>query len=799
MQFLARAEQTDDLPISQLEVGGRVSLESGVAPRGRFVLLVDPTGERFTWMEGAVGEPHLPLCARTTEEAIFLMQSAAVELVLAGAEVCSSNFLSAVTARGLSHSCVFLANAQEVERLSDAYAAQHTFRVLSSDESIDTVRAFVQSLLFPREETRRLLSGIFAELTPVGRETLPCTVLDLSHRGFSVRVDAQHELLLPGTRMSRVVFYRDRERLLDEVTAIVRYVEMLAPGAGEGVAYKVGLELRPASPPGGVEGSVLTEPARILATLRDGLSRGALTVALADARELVALAPCAAVDAKAGEIVVDGASRLDIERGDVVECRFEATGTSYSFLASVQRAPAPPGASFTLRMPRALRTVKQRRSARFRPSAEIPVLVSLTSPFTGRLGARPAVNITGSGAAFPVSGGDELLPIGARIPRLTLRFTDGTELSCRAAVRTLVPGKEPGEMICGVEFVDLHRRDQARIADAIVHAARPDLQDGTGTSFADLWTFLFEARFLYPEKLASLKVDVIEQTMSLLLSRPNDVLKTSLLVKEGHIEGHVAGVHTYRRTWSLQHLAARVTGKSTMTRGRLLSLAIVEYLEQLPDIEWVKIWYRPTNKWPARVYGGYAKKLAVPALSHHKVYGYAVSGTDAPYAPDPGMTVRPATPADHPRIEAHFVASRDAVLLRSDDLTSPHLLLDEVSAVYRELGLERRREVLVAERNGHFMGFALLEISSQGLNFSELTNTFRVFAGGGERAKRALIARARERYRELGFDRAIGLTDDATIDAFTLLGFEKVKEYACWTWHRSQSQDFLKHVQKLGV
>jgi hypothetical protein len=761
---------------------------------------VDPAGERVRWMEGAVGETHLPLVARSIEEAILLMRSPAVELVLASAEVCSNTFLSAVTARGLSHFCVFLANTEEVERLSDAYAAQHTFRVLSSDESIDTVRSFVQSLLFPREETRRLLSGIFAELTPVGREALPCTVMDLSHRGFAVRVDAHHELLLPGTQMSRVVFYRDRDRLLDEVTAIVRYVEMLAPGAGEGVAYKVGLELRPKATVTSVEGSVLTEPARILATLRDGLSRSALTIASADARELVALTPRATVDPKAGEILVDGASRLDIERGDVVECRFEATGTSYSFLASVQRAPSNGSSAFALRMPRALRTVKQRRSSRFRPSADVPVLVSPTSPFTGRLGARPAVNITGSGAAFPVSGADELLPIGSRIPHLTLVMGDGIELTCRGVVRTLVPSKEPGEMICGVEFIDLHRRDQARIADAIVHATRPDLRDGTGTPFTDLWRFLFEARFLYPEKLARLNVDAIERTMTELLSRPNDILKTSLLVKDGEIQGHVSGVHTYRQTYSLQHLAARVTGRRTMTRGQLLSLALVEYLEQLPDIEWLKIWYRPANKWPARVYGSYAKRLAVPALSHHKTYGYVVSNTSAPYTPEPGVTVRPATPADHPRIEAHFVASRDAVLLRSDDLTSPHLLLGELSAEYREFGLERRREVMVAERNGRFLGFALLEISSLGLNLSEITNTFRVFAEGGEvRAKRALVAHARERYRELGFERALGLSDDTTLDAFTTLGFEKVKEYCCWTWHRTQTQDFLKHVRRAGV
>jgi hypothetical protein len=673
--------------------------------------------------------------------------------------------------------------------------------VLSSDHSVEAVRAFVQSALYPREEARRTLPGIVAELTPAGRDAVPCSLLDLSNRGFAVRVDAQHELLLPGTRITRVALYRDRECLIDEVAATVRYVEMLAPGAAEGVAYKVGLELRAPQPqPSERADSVLTEPTRVLSLLREGLSRGPLTVRLADSRDLVSLARHARVDAKEG-IVVAGDAGPVVLPGDVVDCHFEFAGSSYAFVASVLRTDSGAlAASYALRVPRALRVVRQRRSVRIRPGDDGPVLVAPTSPFTGRLTARRAVNITASGAAFAISGDDELLPIGTRIPRLTLRFPDGTELSCPASVRTLVSGKDPSEAICGVEFTGLTRSERARLADSIVNAARPELRDGTGADFQSLWDFFLDTRFLYPEKLAKIDIPAVRSTMTGLLAESNDVLKTSLFVKDGRIEGHASGVHTYRKTWSLQHLAARVTGKSTMTRGRLLNLAVIEYLEQLPDIEWIKIWYRPTNRWPARVFGGYANKLADPALSHHKTFGYAVSETNVPFTPDPGVSVRTAIPADHSRIEAYFVASRDAVLLRSDDLTSPHLLLGELSKLYGEVGLERRREVLVAEKNGSFAGFALLEVSSPGLNFSELTNTFRVFVPeSDERTRRVLVARARERYRELGFKRAIGLTDATDQDAFQIHGFEKLKEYACWTWHRSECQGFLKHVLKLRV
>jgi hypothetical protein len=278
-------------------------------------------------------------------------------------------------------------------------------------------------------------------------------------------------------------------------------------------------------------------------------------------------------------------------------------------------------------------------------------------------------------------------------------------------------------------------------------------------------------------------------------------LKTSLVVKDERIEGHASGLRAYRNTWILQHLAALATGKSMMTRGRMLNLAVIEYLEQLPGIEWVKIWFRPTNRWPARVFGGFAKKLADPDRSHLKTYAYMVSPSDGESATDATTIVRHGGPSDHGAVEAHFVAARESVLLRSDDLTTEHLLLNEVATAYSNFGLVRRRELLVAERAGRFVGSALLEVSSRGLNFSELTNVFRVFTNDGDDrdAKAALIARARARYADLGFETAIGLSDPGDVNAFLEQGFSQVKQYSSWTWHRSQYQAFCEHVLKLRV
>jgi len=198
--------------------------------RARTILLVDPSPDRLSSLEQTLGEEHNLTCATTAEEAIQRIQTTGIELVVASAEVCSSRLLEVVASNGLSRACIFLAAPNQSETLVRAYAAQHTFRVLSSDRSAQTLRAFVHSALYPREAARHSIPGVVAKLTLGDGSTTSCPLLDLSNRGLAVRLDSPRGVLLPGTAIPQVALYRDTEQLLDGVAGTVRYIEVIAPG-----------------------------------------------------------------------------------------------------------------------------------------------------------------------------------------------------------------------------------------------------------------------------------------------------------------------------------------------------------------------------------------------------------------------------------------------------------------------------------------------------------------------------------------------------------------------------------------
>jgi L-amino acid N-acyltransferase YncA len=287
-----------------------------------------------------------------------------------------------------------------------------------------------------------------------------------------------------------------------------------------------------------------------------------------------------------------------------------------------------------------------------------------------------------------------------------------------------------------------------------------------------------------------------------LLSRPNELLRTTLVVGEEGILAHVSAVRAYQRTWILQHLAALPGERATIGRGRIMNLAIIQYLEQLPDIEWAKIWFRPQSPWPARVFGRFARRVEDPRRSCLRTYTYMTAGPgDLPDSPGPAtLTIRAAAADDLAAVEAYFVRHGSAVLQAADDLTRDALTLEPVRAAYAELDLDRRREVLVAERRGRLVGFALLEMSSKGLNFSELTNTFRIFAEHADPEVSTELARAaRARYASSGRSHCFGLAAEGEVAAFEAAGFTGSRQYACWTWHRSLYLDFCEHVLRLRV
>jgi hypothetical protein len=278
----------------------------------------------------------------------------------------------------------------------------------------------------------------------------------------------------------------------------------------------------------------------------------------------------------------------------------------------------------------------------------------------------------------------------------------------------------------------------------------------------------------------------ITQTMRALLATNGRLLSTVVVRNETALEAHISMLRGYEHTCLVQHLAALPISVRDLDASARVSLALTYYGQLRQDIRWVKLFYRPNNAWPSRVFGGFARHLTDPRTSDLRVFHYLVATTDGP-SPTfrDGICVRDADEHDLPRIEDWFTSRSRTVEVIANDLKPADVLLGSVSRLYGSAGLYRRRQPMVVERDGRVTGFALLEMSSLGLNLSELTNAFTVHLFEADaQSHLALTASARQRYAELGRLQCIALAEGTDLSLFEAAGFVKVKDYACWTFHR---------------
>jgi hypothetical protein len=276
----------------------------------------------------------------------------------------------------------------------------------------------------------------------------------------------------------------------------------------------------------------------------------------------------------------------------------------------------------------------------------------------------------------------------------------------------------------------------------------------------------------------------IQHTVRALLQANGRLLATVVLRSDRALEAHISVLRSYERTWMVQHLAARKRSTFADATARM-NLAFAYYGQLRPDVEWVRIFYRPANLWPSRVFGGFAAQVGDSATSDLRVFHYLAAPRGfLPELPR-HIRVRPAMDSELGTIAQWFISRRRSVEVSATDLDPLQARLPAVSQRFTNAGLNRRRELLVAEVSGRVTGFALMEISSLGLNFSELTNAFTVhLLEDDPESRRALVIGARQRYDELGRRQCIALEEGDDLSAFEASGFVKIKDYVCWTFHR---------------
>jgi hypothetical protein len=623
--------------------------------------------------------------------------------------------------------------------------------------------------------------------------------LDVSNSGaaFLLLRDDPVEGLIPGSYIREIRIGDERRQAVTAPWGVVRYARVLSRSNRE-LGYRVGVEF--GSSFDALASEVVRGEDEILKLVREAVAERRVRAgsAIGNGGLQDVAGPKLGDDRR---LILTG---MQGTVGDVVALELDSEGSRLRLLAGVTGVSAD---GVVVRLPEAAERTVRRGMTRRGMAPDRRAFVAATSPVGGRLRRRPVIDITGAGLAFPLDDRTEVLPVGAYVEDLQLSFSSGASFELTGIVRSLVPLSEAERPDythkCGIEFGPMTAATRARLADSVTHARHPEIEDAAGQPFDAVWRCLEMTGFIYPEKAEKLRdvMPELRRTNSAILETPNRVGKTLIFRSKGRVVGHISALRLFSRTFLCQHLAVAARLRDGVSAARLLNLGLLEYIEQIPEMEWVRVYYRPANRWAQRVFGSLSNRLDHLPVSNLELLDYLQAPAGGPVPASESIQVRPARGPDLDAIEQYFVEHRPFGV-RAEDLSKERIELRQIATEYAAIGLVRRREVMIAELRGRPVAFALLEVSSIGLNFSEITNTFRVYAftPDAEQAddgRRALIGYASRRYAALGRRVALALAEPGDRSLFESSGFTSTKQYACWSWHRATYRAYYEHLERV--
>ena len=756
------------------------------------VILFNPDPVEAAAWQRALAEAADTRLARN-EAQLVALAAGPVDVLVAP---CDAGLLEVVQ-RCRGHARLVLCGSTLPEGVIDAAGEGTDLRHVATPEQL---RRAVLALARPRSPmARQRVPG----LTVTHGTFPPAEVLDLSNRGFSFRLELDQPLesFLPGAQLRAPGIRRGELLVLEATHAQVRYVEQARDAGGQSF-YRVGCEL----PAGSAEaagpgrGTRIDDAATCVGLLRVALRQGGLLLHSADDESESLACERGRVDLERQALVLE-ASGATFEPYEVVRCTFELGGSSYTFLSTVTSS-----VPLQVRLPRVVEAIHRRSATRHRPVETMPISARVINPlFDPGSATRQVLEISGTGFSFSIDPSTDLFPPGLRLPEVELTL-GATSVRCKAEVRNLSawPGAT-GALRCGVVFTGLSAEGRGQLADALMRSRFPGLADACEFPAPQLWSFLQESGFLYAKKMEALTpmLATVSETFQRLTTQTGNLFKAVVFHEHRQLYAHTSAVRSHSRTFVVQHLAA--TSRPHGRQGsRAVNLGITEFLAQDQHLDFAKVYFRPDNKWPARVFGGYARRVTDRQLSDLRVLDYLLYPTSARLPETPGLRVFEAQPGDLGVGEGHYVASERGLILRSDDLTRGTLSLGAVDREYRAAGLFRLRRTLLAVRPDDTpVGFALCEISSPGLNLSELLSSMRLVvlpAGdapgmpGAAAVRVALLREALGLYRQAGrpFAPLLKAPGEPDPDCQPL----ERKVYACWTGHRSLLRPFGESLNR---
>jgi hypothetical protein len=426
--------------------------------------------------------------------------------------------------------------------------------------------------------------------------------------------------------------------------------------------------------------------------------------------------------------------------------------------------------------------------------------VAFDHPFLPKTFQLEVRDISTSGFSVYEKSDEGVLIPGMIVPGLSINFASELKMNCTAQVIHRYEGKTDGIHL-GLAILDMDINAYSLLTHILTKALDPHAHLSDAVDMEALWEFFFESGFIYPTKyrLMQSRREDFKQTYRKLYQENPEMAKHFTYQEKGRIFGHISMVRAYQRSWMIHHYAARSMEKRRT--GFMVLKQMMHYLNdmcRLPSakMDYVICYFRPENKFPNLVFGGFARALNDKRGCSSDLFAYLPYTTLSLTTELPeGWALEMCSERDLWTLKRFYMHYSGGLLLDALGIDQKDSGEEPLEVVYGKAGFHRKCKAYSLSHRGELGAVLIVNESDLGLNFSELLNGIKILVTNPEALPWSVLSTALTK-----------LTAGYDMEKVPILfyPFEYVqaqdipyeKRYQLWTLNVRYGQEYMEFMQR---
>ena len=428
-----------------------------------------------------------------------------------------------------------------------------------------------------------------------------------------------------------------------------------------------------------------------------------------------------------------------------------------------------------------------------------PLTAVFNHPFFKKRIQRDIFDISTTGFSIRDIPDEEVFVSGMLIPELSILLA-GIPIA-KSTAQIIYRRMDEKNIRYGVAILNMDIHSYCRINNVLGINTDSKISVSTEVDMDTLWEFFFQSGFIYPDKYGFCQAyrKEFKETYRKLYQEHPEIAGHITYEKNGQVYGHISMIRAYERTWLIHHHASmtiqnKLAGFVVLRQMMLFLHGMYQFTSATMD--YVISYFRPENKFPDHVFGGFARDINDPQACSLDLFTYLTVPVSPPGEDLPlEWMLRDSTPLDFWELEQFYKHHSGGLLLNILHSGQSDPGEESLDKVFERNGFFRKCRIFSLIFQGRLKAVFIVDQSDFLINMSNLQNCIKVLITNPEGLSSELLSLAVTKLGSVyNLDKVTLLIYPASQIDSACISYKK--QYQLWILNMRFSNQFMDYVQK---